>query len=107
MGQTSSVLILCAASRVCPRILEVPPVAPALVMAVLRGQYNARSDFLFSTPPLIPPAPYRFDSELIVPQIAVVGGCTTSFIFMNNGNPVSVLLRTESPSGRPLNLTYE
>src|SRR3989442_1162624 len=80
--------------------------AENLVMAVIRGRYNERGDFLFSSTPLIPDSPTPVDAELIIPHIVDGGGYTTSFIFMNNSSdPANVVLRTVAPSGQPLKLT--
>lgn len=81
---------------------------PNLVMAVIRGRYNERGDFLFSSTPLIPDSPIPADTESIIPHFVDGGGYTTSFIFMNSSsNPVNVLLRTESRSGQPTKLTFK
>ena len=75
---------------------------------MIRGRYNERGDFLFSTTPSIPDSPAPVDSELIVPHIVAGSGFTTSFVFRNNSSDTNdVWLRTMSPSGQPSRLRLD
>jgi len=76
-------------------------------VAGIRGQYNARGDFLIATTPALPEDLSPSAAPLIFPHIVTGGDYTSEFLLVSPGNNVTGSVEFISKSGTPMVLPIQ
>jgi hypothetical protein len=90
-------------------VLRISTTAQSGISVVgLRGRYNQRGDYLFTTIPAVDEAAPHTAAELIFPHVVDGGGYTTQFVLFSGtaGQSSSGILRVFSQNGQRLTLSF-